>query len=117
MLAQLRKSVTCLLLIVTTYLISGCANTIGKETKLHGDEIVVAGRFFRTGTRVVTWLEHEGYDANRTDARFEPFAQSSWEHLQARLSTPNRYNIRTEGFRASIPPLSDQQIEMIRHGG
>lgn len=35
-----------------------------------GDEIVVAGQLFHTGTRVVLWLDQHGYDAYRVEPRF-----------------------------------------------
>ncbi|MGH8022784.1 MAG: N-acetylmuramoyl-L-alanine amidase [Limisphaerales bacterium] len=35
-----------------------------------GDEIVVAGQFFHTGTRVVLWMDPNGYDAYRIYPRF-----------------------------------------------
>src|SRR4051812_43490117 len=44
-----------------------------------GDEIVVAGQMFHTGTRVVTWMDAGGYDAYRTERRFSAIDESSWE--------------------------------------
>lgn len=35
-----------------------------------GDEIVVAGQLFHTGTRVVLWMDQFGYDAYRVEPRF-----------------------------------------------
>ena len=37
-----------------------------------GDEIVVAGQFVHTGTRVVLWMDPGGYDAYRVERRFSP---------------------------------------------
>ncbi len=37
-----------------------------------GDEIVVCGHTFHTGTRVVLWADEGGYDAYSTTARFGP---------------------------------------------
>src|SRR5258707_335133 len=34
-----------------------------RSATIPGDEIIVAGRSFHTGTRVVTWHEAQGYDA------------------------------------------------------
>jgi N-acetyl-anhydromuramyl-L-alanine amidase AmpD len=42
----------------------GCG-TVPREAKVHaipGDEIIAAGQRFHTGTRVVTWLESNGYN-------------------------------------------------------
>ncbi len=81
--------------------------------KRKGDEIVVAGQLFHTGTRVITWMDAGGYDAYRVERRFSPYAESSWEkskELVKDLKTPNRYGLRAAG-------LSDEQIERVRGGG
>ena len=39
-----------------------------------GDEIVVAGRMFQTGTRVVTWMDPRGDDPYRAERRFAPLS-------------------------------------------
>ena len=62
-----------------------------------GDEIVVAGQFVHTGTRVITWMDPGGYDAYRVERRFAAYDQSSWETSRvavAALKTPNRYGLR-----------------------
>ena len=93
--------------------LSGCLHAPGTPLKRKGDEIVVAGQLFHTGTRVVTWMDPGGYDAYRVERRFSPFAESSWEKSQAAakdLRTPNRYGMRT----ASLTP---EEIERVRGGG
>ena len=78
-----------------------------------GDEIVAAGRFFHTGTRVVLWLDPGGYDAYRVERRFAPLAQSDWQASSAAvpsLTMPNRYNLRQQG-------LTPDEIERVRGGG
>ncbi|HVS53110.1 MAG TPA: peptidoglycan recognition family protein [Opitutaceae bacterium] len=54
-------------------LLAGChtAQIRPSTTPPSGDEIVVAGQRFHTGTRVVTWLEPEGYNAYRGAAPLE----------------------------------------------
>jgi N-acetyl-anhydromuramyl-L-alanine amidase AmpD len=98
----------------------GCQQTpIGVEHELYGDEIVVAGRFFRTGTPVVPWIHHEGYDAYRPGARFKPWDQSSWEAIKEGMpdwGAPARYNLRQDRFHAEVPELTEQQIEQVRDG-
>jgi N-acetylmuramoyl-L-alanine amidase len=37
----------------------------GQHELREGDEIVVAGQFFHTGTKVVLWMDPGGYDAYR----------------------------------------------------
>ena len=79
-----------------------------------GDEIVVAGQFVHTGTRVVLWLDPGGYDAYRVERRFSKYAESSWEASQTAakdLTTPNRYGLRGERL------LSSNQLERVRGGG
>ena len=78
-----------------------------------GDEIVVAGQFVHTGTRVVLWMDPGGYDAYRVERRFSPLERADWEHShqdEKELTSPNRYNMRRNG-------LSAEEIERIRGGG
>jgi len=93
----------------------GC-NTLpraGRPEPRQGDEIVAAGQFFHTGTRVVLWLDPGGYDAYRVERRFAPLEKSGWEASQEdvkTLNSPNRYGLR----RAS---LSSNELERVRGGG
>jgi N-acetyl-anhydromuramyl-L-alanine amidase AmpD len=78
-----------------------------------GDEIVVAGQLFHTGTRVITWMDPGGYDAYRVERRFSPVAVSSWEKTPdaaKALGSPNRYSLRQN-------TLSPAEIERVRGGG
>ncbi len=94
---------------------SGCArfSKPGTALKRGGDEIVVAGNLFHTGTRVVTWMDPGGYDAYRVERRFAALEKSSWETTRgsvSALTTPNRYGLRREG-------LTQEQTERFRGGG
>jgi N-acetyl-anhydromuramyl-L-alanine amidase AmpD len=96
--------------------IAGCATAPhpGAASARKGDEIVVAGRFFHTGTPVVTWLDPGGYDAYRVERRFSPIERSDWDRSKedvSALRTPNRFNMR----RAEI--LTTNDIERMRGGG
>jgi N-acetyl-anhydromuramyl-L-alanine amidase AmpD len=96
-------------------LFAGCqtAPQPGTFAPRKGDEIVVAGQFVHTGTRVVLWMDPGGYDAYRVERRFGPIDKSDWESSQAEdrsLRTPNRYNLRTSG-------LSSNEVERVRGGG
>jgi len=85
----------------------------GTFARRRGDEIVVAGQFVHTGTPVVLWMDPGGYDAYRVERRFTPIEVSNWEASEEEvngLSTPNRYNLRTNG-------LSAEEIERVRGGG
>ncbi len=78
-----------------------------------GDEIVVAGQLFHTGTRVITWMDPGGYDAYRVERRFSPLADASWEKSKAEvkdLGSPNRYGLRREA-------LTPEELERVRGGG
>lgn len=78
-----------------------------------GDEIVVAGKMFHTGTPVVLWMDPNGYDAYRVQRRFSPFDKSSWDTSKAEvkdLTSPNRYGMRTR-------TLTPEEIERVRGGG
>lgn len=85
----------------------------GTHVPRSGDEIVVAGQFFHTGTPVVLWLDPGGYDAYRVERRFSAYDESSWETSNVavkELTTPNRY-----GVRRSV--LKEDEIERVRGGG
>ncbi len=105
---------------------SGCrtAPRAGAPVTRLGDEIMVAGQLFHTGTRVVLWTDPGGYDAYRVERRFAPFDKSDWEtsHADVReLQSPNRYGLRRpmvtkpDGTRESV--LTPEQIEQVRGGG
>jgi N-acetylmuramoyl-L-alanine amidase len=94
-------------------LLAGCWHPPGARLKRRGDEIVVAGQLFRTGTRVITWMDPGGYDAYRVERRFVPFAESSWEQTIAanpKFGSPNRYGLRSAA-------LTPEEIELRRGGG
>lgn len=96
-------------------LVAGCATRPrpGAALPRRGDEIVVAGQLFHTGTRVVTWLDAGGYDAYRVERRFVPLAESGWAATQAAPhapATPNRYGQRADR-------LTPAERERLRGGG
>jgi N-acetylmuramoyl-L-alanine amidase len=96
-------------------LFSGCATPLkpGTLAPRKGDEIVVCGQYFHTGTPVVLWNDPGGYDAYRVERRFSPIEESDWKNsseLVKDLETPNRYNLRSAG-------LSTNEIERLRGGG
>ena len=96
-------------------LLAGCktAPQPGTFASRRGDEIVVAGQFVHTGTRVVLWMDPHGYDAYRVERRFSPLDKSDWETSQAEvrgLNGPARYDKRRNG-------LSPEELERVRGGG
>jgi N-acetyl-anhydromuramyl-L-alanine amidase AmpD len=94
-------------------LLAGCHYAPGTPAPRKGDEIVVAGQMFHTGTRVVTWMDPGGYDAYRVERRFAPIAESDWASTKAKLTgteTPNRYSQR----KGDLTPA---ELERVRGGG
>lgn len=86
----------------------------GTPAPRRGDEIVAAGQFVHTGTRVVLWTDPGGYDAYRVERRFSPLAEADWETTRSTakdLETPNRYGLRRS------PILTTNQLEQVRGGG
>ncbi|MGE5612473.1 MAG: N-acetylmuramoyl-L-alanine amidase [Bacillota bacterium] len=85
----------------------------GDRLQRAGDEIVVCGQLFHTGTPVVLWTDPGGYDAYRFERRFAPYRESSWAATTQKtrdFTTPNRFNLRSA-------VLSKEQIEQVRGGG
>lgn len=94
-------------------LLASCAHRPGTPAKRAGDEIIVAGQLFHTGTKVITWMDPSGYDAYRVERRFSPYEQSSWEKTQEAkvgIKDPNRYGLRSQ-------KLTPEEIERVRGGG
>lgn len=102
-------------LLASAAFLSGCQTYTkpGAPAPRAGDEIVVAGQFFHTGTPVVLWMDPGGYDAYRVERRFSLYDESSWETSKVAvkdLSSPNRYNLRAAG-------LTPEEKERVRGGG
>ena len=103
-----------LLLVVTPAMFSGClCHPQGRLENRKGDEIVAAGKFFHTGSKVVLWLDAGGYDAYRVQRRFGPIEQADWEDSRPHMDsprTPNRYGTRDDNLTA-------EEVERVRGGG
>jgi N-acetylmuramoyl-L-alanine amidase len=102
-------------LLLVPVLFTGCATPprIGSIAPRTGDEIVAAGKYIHTGTRVVLWTDPGGYDAYRVERRFCPLDEADWKtsHQKVKsLKYPNRYSLRTDGLTA-------EEIERVRGGG
>ena len=92
----------------TELVVAEAAVIPGTPVNRHGDEIVAAGRFFRTGTPVALWLDNSGYDGYRVDRRFSPLAEADWASSREAipsLTSPNRYGIRS----ATLTPAEKEQ--------
>jgi N-acetyl-anhydromuramyl-L-alanine amidase AmpD len=103
-----------LLLVVIPAVLSGClCHPPGQLESRKGDEIVAAGKFFHTGSKVVLWMDPGGYDAYRVQRRFVPIAEADWDDSRPHMDsprTPNRYGMRDRN-------LTDDQLERVRGGG
>ncbi|TAL04355.1 MAG: N-acetylmuramoyl-L-alanine amidase [Verrucomicrobia bacterium] len=100
---------------IASVLLIGCASQprVGSSLARTGDEIVVAGQFFHTGTPVVLWMDPQGYDAYRVERRFAPLEKSDWKTSAEevkQLTTPNRYGLRKDS-------LTTNELERVRGGG
>jgi N-acetylmuramoyl-L-alanine amidase len=74
----------------------------GERLERAGDEIVVCGEFFHTGTPVRLWLDPGGYDAYRSHRRFSPGESGPVE-------APDR-NARYGSFRRGAPAEIDERV-------
>lgn len=94
-------------------LLASCAQVPGTLHVRQGDEIIVAGQMFHTGTRVVTWMDPQGYDAYRTERRFAAWEEASFEKTTSvapEIRSPSRYGLRKEA-------LTDEELQRVRGGG
>jgi N-acetyl-anhydromuramyl-L-alanine amidase AmpD len=82
----------------------------GTEAARTGDEIVVCGRMFHTGTPVVLWTDPDGYDAYRVWRRFSP-TDTRPTNPEAGCDTANRYGVRP------VDGLPEPDRERVRAGG
>src|SRR2546425_888621 len=64
----------------------------GQELTRRHDEIVVCGRLFHPGTRVVLWTDPGGFDAYRVHRRFTDRDQITPSRPTEGTDTPNRYS-------------------------
>jgi N-acetylmuramoyl-L-alanine amidase len=108
--------------VLLTAVIGGCASTprLGDETTRRGDEIIIAGRMFHTGSPVVLWSDPGGYDGYRTEKRFVPWARAAFRlptegQRSDGPSTPARYGVRFAPGNQD-GPLSPDDFERIRGG-
>lgn len=93
--------------------LAGCFHRPLTFVPRKGDEIIVAGQLFHTGTRIVTWMDPRGYDGYRVERRFSPWEESGWDKTKEAvkdLRTPNRYSVRAD-------PLTPEELQRVRGGG
>jgi N-acetyl-anhydromuramyl-L-alanine amidase AmpD len=116
MTAGLHRIKNSALVIVIVGMLASCTTPYaGKQLLRSGDEIVVCGQLFHTGTPVVLWTDPGGYDAYRTERRFGPWSDASYESSKKdspsiAANGPARYGIRRK-------QIDDATFERIRGGG
>lgn len=101
-----------ILLVLAVFTFAGCASSPGSLNKRKGDEIVVAGQLFHTGTPVVLWMDEGGYDAYRVEKHFKPYADSLWDVIKDDVDSPNRYSLRYKGEH-----FDEETLNKIKNGG
>jgi N-acetyl-anhydromuramyl-L-alanine amidase AmpD len=117
------------LLVLLSAAVIGCqANRprVAQQLDRKGDEIVVAGQLFHTGTRVVLWMDPGGFDAYRTERRFAPYDEAGFLATTRRAAEIKRKTGKPAPFADVDQPerldlrarvLTTQQIEAFRGGG
>jgi N-acetyl-anhydromuramyl-L-alanine amidase AmpD len=96
-----------LLLGILIACIAGVVGCAGMASPRMGDEIVVAGQLFHTGTRVVSWLEPRSYDAYRCYNHFDP--TKTEPQSPADKGNPNRYSPTRRNVAPDLQAAVDKQ--------
>jgi hypothetical protein len=85
---------------------------LGAPVERLGDELMICGQLYHTGTPVVLWGDVGGYDHYRVERRFCPIDEADWATTQKEVpsfTTPNRFGLRAVG-------LTPAQVEKVRGG-
>ncbi len=86
-----------------------------------GDEIMVCGKLFHTGTPIVLWTDPGGYDAYRLDLRFPAETAGRKKKPQGprygslRRSLPDALKTKVINNRLSVPDLAKQVRQFVLH--
>lgn len=95
------------LLLVFVSMLGACVTRPGTPLTRRGNEIMVCGRLFHTGTRVVLWTDPGGYDAYRVEKRFAPLDQPATSPTDV---SGSRYGLRHDS-------LTPDELQRVRGGG
>ncbi len=108
-------------------IVNAPARDLGLQPR-HGDEIVVAGHYYRIGAPVVLWTDPGGYDAYRVERRFVPYEKSGWQATTQAMAAgdiewvsknqqfvPTRYGLRNGA--GATTKYSAAELDQIRGGG
>ena len=104
----MRRTTACIAIAALAACLLGCVPGAGPGTRLDrcGDEIIVCGQLFHTGTPVVTWLDPGGYDAYRVHRKFEPTATLPAKPTEG-TNSPNRYG----SWRTPLPAELEEAVK------
>jgi hypothetical protein len=125
------RSLLIILAALAAFAVPGCTIKDGTELVRTGDEIVIAGRYFHSGTRVVLWTDPGGYDAYRIEKRFTPWDKAqfdAWKDAAKDKKTgaegpkgPERFGLRFaeagRGAGGTGEKLDDATFNRVRGGG
>ena len=113
----------CVCLLVT--IANGCRSGLpaglranvgpGRPLTRSGDEIVVCGQLFHTGTPVVLWTDPGGYDAYRTERRFSSWEKAGYEATKTDSKEIAAHGPARYGIRRGV--IDDATFERVRGGG
>lgn len=119
-----------LVLLLALLTLSGCSIREGTEVVRDGDEIMIAGRLFHTGTKVVLWTDPGGYDAYRIEKRFAAWDAAQYDEWRettdkktGKVQTrgPERFGLRfAEAGRGpgnTGEKLDEETFKRVRGGG
>ncbi len=125
----LHKSIIGVLVLVAV--LGGCARESrppavaqpGNMLDRTGDEIVVAGQLFHTGTTVVLWTDPDGYDAYQTEIRPSPSpaggsipaATGTKQHFGTRHAEDPALANRVDQQGWTLPNLQEQVDQFVIH--
>ncbi len=118
------KQAVLLVLVALVCGVLGCSVREGTELARVGDEIVVAGRYFHSGTKVVLWTDPGGYDAYRVEKRFTPWEKAGYDAWKADSKgpkSPERFGLRFaeagRGPGGTGNKLDAETLSRVRGGG
>jgi PBP4 family serine-type D-alanyl-D-alanine carboxypeptidase len=92
-------------------------NKAAVPLKRSGNEIMVAGQMFDIGTPVVLWTDPGGFDAYRTERRFAPWDQASFQATTRAATTQRSVDIKSPNrldHRWKV--LTPEELEVARGG-
>ncbi|MBL8900555.1 MAG: N-acetylmuramoyl-L-alanine amidase [Planctomycetes bacterium] len=93
----------------------------GELLPRRGDEILVCGQLFHTGTKVVLWTDPYGYDAYRVDLRFpaetgkraDPPQGARYATLRKHLSAEQKERVEERGWE--LRELQEEVQQFVMH--